>query len=801
MLLIACLAGLLTVQAQDALTYKTPPADIAALALAQPTPAVLPDEQGQWLLLLQRSSYPTIEELAQPELRLAGLRINPALYAPSRQPGFTGISIKNIKNGAEVAVAMPVANAVIGTVQWSPSFKQFAFTASANGETHLYLTDAATGAVKKLTSTPLNTVLGGSFQWVNETELLYKCVTGASQPGQQAPAPTGPVVQESISRSAAARTFQDLLRNTYDETLFAHYATAQLKRWDGTAEQNIGAPAIYRTVQASPDGRFIMATVINKPFSYLVPATGFPHTVSILNRDGALLKELVRNPSNEGQPIGFDDAPAFPRNYSWRADAPATVVYVQALDSGFGRRKMPYHDAVMSLDISSNPQPKQLFKTARRISGIWWGNENLALFTDNSNFERKTRISRFNPATGTVDSLFERSSNDSYNDLGQPVMKRNRYGRPVLLVQNGKDLLFTSEGDSPQGSMPVLQQWDVQTGKRTLLWQSAAPYYEYVVEVIDPKNGVLLTSREGLTEVPNFYLRNLRRKIAPIQLTHFKNPYPSLQGVSKQKISYARADGVNLTGDLYLPKGYDAKRDGALPVFMWAYPIEYKSAADAAQVRGSRYRFTRLNWGSPIYWVTQGYAVLDGAEMPIVGENGKEPNDNFVPQLYQNAHAAIQKLASMGVGDSNRVAVGGHSYGAFMTANLLAHTKLFKAGIARSGAYNRTLTPFGFQGEERTYWQAPEVYNTMSPFMYADKIKTPLLLVHGELDNNMGTFPIQSERFYNAIKGHGGTVRYVVMPFESHGYAAKENILHLLWEQNQWLERWVKGSNTGSKTF
>ncbi|HYK56097.1 MAG TPA: prolyl oligopeptidase family serine peptidase, partial [Flavisolibacter sp.] len=253
--------------------------------------------------------------------------------------------------------------------------------------------------------------------------------------------------------------------------------------------------------------------------------------------------------------------------------------------------------------------------------------------------------------------------------------------------------------------------------------------------------------------------------------------------------------GINLTGDLYLPKGYDAKKDGPLPVIMWAYPREYKSADDAAQVRGSKYTFTRINYGSPIFWVTQGYAVLDNAEMPIVGEGGKEPNDNFIPQLHLNAHAAIQKLAAMGVGDSNRVAVGGHSYGAFMTANLLAHTKLFKAGIARSGAYNRTLTPFGFQAEERTYWEAPDVYQKMSPFTYANQIKTPILLVHGEMDNNPGTFPIQSERLYNAIKGHGGTVRYLVLPYESHGYSAKENILHLLWEQNQWLDKWVKNAD------
>jgi len=297
-------------------------------------------------------------------------------------------------------------------------------------------------------------------------------------------------------------------------------------------------------------------------------------------------------------------------------------------------------------------------------------------------------------------------------------------------------------------------------------------------------------------------------RIADRQVTHFANPYPQMQGVRQEKIYYKRADGIDLSAELYLPKGYDSKKDGPLPVFIMAYPIEFNSASDAAQVRGSKNYFPLIGWGSPIFWVTQGFAILDRAEMPIVStDSSKKPNDDFVNQLRLNAEAAIRKLSEMGVGDSTRVAVGGHSYGAFMTVNLLAHTHLFRAGIARSGAYNRSLTPFGFQNEERTYWQDPKLYYEMSPFSYADKIKTPLLLIHGEMDDNPGTFPIQSERLYNAIKGHGGTVRYVVLPYEAHGYRGKENLLHLLYEENAWLDKYVKKAeknvpgNTGSRAF
>jgi dipeptidyl aminopeptidase/acylaminoacyl peptidase len=316
-----------------------------------------------------------------------------------------------------------------------------------------------------------------------------------------------------------------------------------------------------------------------------------------------------------------------------------------------------------------------------------------------------------------------------------------------------------------------------------------------VVKLIDADKLVLLTRKESEKEMPNYWLKNLKLRIADRQLTSFTTPYPQLEGVTKEKIKYKRADGVDLTGDLYLPKGYEKNRDGKLPIIVWAYPREFNSAADAAQVRGSEHRFTLLNWGSPVFYVTQGYAVLNNAEMPIVATSkDKKPNDNFIEQLTMNAEAAVNVLDEMGVGDKNRAAVGGHSYGAFMTANLLAHTKLFKAGIARSGAYNRSLTPFGFQNEDRTYWQAPDLYNQMSPFTNADKIKTPLLLIHGDMDNNTGTFPIQSERLFNAIKGHGGTVKYISLPYESHGYQGRENILHMLNEQLSWMEKYVKGA-------
>ncbi|MBY0536926.1 MAG: prolyl oligopeptidase family serine peptidase [Chitinophagaceae bacterium] len=791
-----CLA-LMSSKAQDAFSYQLPPKDIQDLVLAKPTPGVSIDSKGSLMLLSERSSFPSVEELAQPELRIGGLRLNPQNFSPSRTGYAVGLQLKNIKTGAISAIEGLPENLRAGSIQWSPDETKIAFTHSSGNRVDLYIIDVVTKKASKINKNALNTTIGGSFQWISNNALLYKVVPNNYRTYPPAPlAPKGPVVQENLGKAAASRTYQDLIKNGYDEDLFDYMTTSQLVINNLTEEQALGKPAIYQSVSLSPDKQYILATKILRPFSYLVPASGFPHSISVISASTGSEFVLVKNPSAEGQPIGFDDVVSFPRDFEWRADLPSTVVFTKALDKGMGRSKTEFHDELMQLPINGSPvsidNASSLLKATRRLRNVIWGNGNLALVYQSMTYDRKQQIFAFNPSNGQLDLINERSSNDAYSDIGSPITSKNSFGKEVLMQTKNGNLLLRGAGSSPEGDMPFLQSFDLKTKKGTILWRCEAPYYETVVDVLDAENGVFITSKESPTETPNYYIRNLKKKVAPIAITDFKNPYPQMEGVAKQKISYKRADGIDLTGDLYLPKGYDAKKDGPLPVIMWAYPREYKSASDAAQVRGSKYTFTRINYGSPIFWITQGYAVLDNAEMPIVGEGNKEPNDAFIPQLYLNAHAAIQALSKMGVGDSNRVAVGGHSYGAFMTANLLAHTKLFKAGIARSGAYNRTLTPFGFQAEERTYWEAPDVYYNMSPFSFANKIKTPLLMIHGEMDNNSGTFPIQSERMYNAIKGHGGTTRLVFLPYESHGYAGKENILHMLWEQNQWLEKYVK---------
>ena len=785
-------------QAQTDAGYKLPPKDIADLLLAKPTPAVSLDSKAEWMLLSERNPYPTVEELGQPELRIAGLRLNPANFSPSRQIFVNNFRLKNIKTGKEFTVMGLPQNLLASSINWSPAEKKIAFLNTSADRVDLYVIDVATQKAMKINKQAVNNTLGGAFTWVDDNTVLYKATTALpSAAPKKSVTPKGPAIQENYGKAAPSATFQDLIKTPYDEEMFQFYGTSQLVKNTAGVETKIGSPGIYITAALSPDKRYILTETIHKPFSYLVTVAGFPSTVSVTDMNGKLVKQLADLPSSEGTPSGYDNTQNVSRGFDWRDDEPATVVWAQPLDSGLIKKQVGFHDAVYALSAPFTGEPKTLFKTAMRYRRTAWGNPTLALVTEGLRSKQTMRVSRYNPSTGELEKLYDLAQTDAYNNPGEPITKKNSFGRDVVItVDNGTKLLLNNPvGSSAKGDLPFLAKYDLAAKKNEIIWRCPEGVYEYVVDVIDPQALTVVTRKETQTDVPNFYIKDLVRKIADRPITQFQNPYPQLAGVTKQKVFYKRADGVDLTGDLYLPKGYNKDKDGPLPVVIWAYPREFNSAADAAQVRGSQNRFTTVSWASPVFYVTQGYAVLDNAEMPIVAKGDAKPNDNFVEQLQMNAEAAINKLSEMGVGDKNRVAVGGHSYGAFMTANLLAHTNLFKAGIARSGAYNRTLTPFGFQNEERTFWQAPDLYSKMSPFMYADKIKTPLLLIHGEADDNPGTFPINSERLFNAIKGNGGNVKLVMLPYEAHSYRGKENLLHMLAEQNAWLEKYVKNAN------
>jgi dipeptidyl aminopeptidase/acylaminoacyl peptidase len=782
-------------KAQSALTYQTPPKEIADLVKAPSTPSVSFSRTGEFMLLLERSGNPSIEDLAQPELRIAGMRINPATNGPSRSGAVENVKIKNTRTGVENQITGLPANARLGNLSLSLDEKYAAVTNTTNTGISLWVVDLGTFAAKKLTDEIVNDVMGGTMSWTPDNKILLKAINPKRGSMPVAPlAPLGPTIQETSGNAAPSRTYQDLLTNRHDENLFAYFMDSQLMMVDLDGNKTpFGQPGMFSSVSLSPDGNYVMVDIIKKPFSYLVPASRFPYDVQLWDMTGRNVKTFAEIPLDEVRPTGFDATVTGPRSISWRADKPATLYWVETQDGGDGRVEITERDIVYTLDAPFTGSKLKFASTPYRFGGISWSDDNFALFSERWSTTRKQIVRLINPSKpmdkGTV--IIERSSDDIYNDPGSPVFTTNEYGRGVIL-RKGDDVFMTSEGGSPEGSMPYLSTFNVNSKTEKIIWRSQAPFYERVVKVLNDNATEFITSKEGVELQPNYWLVNTRKRIAPLQVTNFDHPYESIKGINKQLVKYKRNDGLDLSAVVYTPEGYDPAKDGRLPVLMWAYPREYKSAAVAAQVRGSQYRFTRLSWGSPLYWVTQGYAIMDQTEMPIVGEGDLEPNDFFLEQLVANAEAAIDYIVDAGIGERSKIAVGGHSYGAFMTANLLSHTNLFAAGIARSGAYNRTLTPFGFQYEQRTYWEAPDVYNTMAPFMHADKVKTPILLIHGMADNNSGTFPVQSERYYNALKGHGATTRLVFLPHESHGYAAEESILHTLFEQHEWLEKYVK---------
>ena len=793
---------IILIDAQTSLKYQTPPAEIVALIDGPKNPSVMISPDKKRMLLIEQSDFPSIEELAEEELRLAGIRINPRNFGPSRSNYATGISYMNLSDLKTVTISGLPQVLRMSNVSFNTTGSKLAFLQSEETDLQLWVIDFSTNQAKKIGS-HLNQSMGSSFDWLDNNTIIAKEVNAnINAVPSSKEIPDGPVIQESSGKAAPARTFQDLLKNPADEAMFSHYTSSRLVKWNAISGEKtlLNIEGSISGMQPSPDGNYILITNVNKPFSYIVPYSLFPATTNVYDNTGKLVQKIHDSPLAENIPKGFNATVTGKRSISWRGDKPSMLYWVEALDGGDPNKEAAIRDKVFLQNIP-NGAIIEGPTTGYRYSGITWGNDEMALLYERWWANRQTKTTMWNPsqpsAAGKV--IVERSYEDRYSDPGSFLTERNQYGWNVLAMSaNKKSLYLSGMGASPEGNQPFIDQYEISNAKTKRLWQSQAPYYEMPITPIDLASQQWIIRRESKTMPPNYLSIALKDKKTRT-LTEFPNPYAGLDGVTSEIISYKRADGLQLTGKLYLPAGYDKEKDGPLPVFMWAYPREFKSAEAASQMTSSPYEFTRLNWGSPIYWVTQGYAIFDDFSMPIVGEGDAEPNETFVEQLQSSAEAAINTLVDMGVADRNKIGVGGHSYGAFMTANLLAHTNLFAAGIARSGAYNRTLTPFGFQAEQRSYWEAPEVYTQMSPFSYADKIKTPILLIHGEADNNSGTFPMQSERFFAALKGHGATTRLVMLPHESHGYRAKQSILHTRWEMNQWLDTHVKNSTKSTQ--
>ncbi len=692
-----------------------------------------------------------------------------------------------------VSIPLDAADRIL-PVGFAPDGSSYALAVVRADHVQLWLVDPASAAARQVPDVRLNAALGARCDWMADSTALVCLTTPVARGAVPTPpaAPTGPNIQETSGTPAPVRTYQDLLASPHDEALFAWYATSAIAVIPvaGGPARSVGQPGLYTMASPAPGGRFLLVESIERPFSRLVPYDDFPRHVRVVDLTGAEVHTLARLPVADAVPIS--GVPTGPRRYAWDPTQPSRLTWVEALDEGDPKRTVPHRDRLMSLTVPTRRAPEPWHQTQHRCIGVEWVEDGRALVTEFDRPTRRTRLSLVGrDASSTV--LSERSSEDAYANPGTPYRPA---GRGTVLTHEGA-IYMLGLGASPDGDRPFADRLDLATGTTTRLFRSTGEQFEQVVAVASRDGRRLVTRHESKTTPPNYVLRVLTPGTghgepgtgSRVALTSFADPAPQLRGVTKERLSYTRKDGVALSGTLYLPAGYVTGT--RIPLLMWAYPQEFTSAAAAGQVSGSPYRFDTIRGASHLLLLTQGYAILDDPSMPIVGE-GETANDRYVEQLVSSAEAAVEAVVARGVADRDRIAVGGHSYGAFMTANLLAHSDLFRAGIARSGAYNRTLTPFGFQAETRTFWEVPEVYARMSPFWYAPLIEEPILLTHGEADNNSGTFPIQSERFYMALKGHGATVRYVTLPHESHGYAARESVLHTVAEMIDWLDTHVK---------
>lgn len=798
LLLLGAVSPMFTPEAQAAEmnAYQMPAGALKDLIDAPMTPGLSLGPNKQHLLMLEQQSLPSIADLSQAELRLAGLRLNPDNFAPSRSWHYIGMQLKYLDTGAITPISGLPQGVRLDQVRWSPDGKHVAFAVHTPNEVQLWAVPVPVGQARRLGNVQLNDTYGTTLAWLPDSSgLVVKLVVDQAKPvAASTRAPSGPNIQENKGKSAPARTYQDLLQTPHDEALFEYYTLGQLARitLDGDVT-HLGQPGIIRSFSPSPSGHYLLTEQLEKPFSYSLPASRFPHRIEVWDRNGLLVHTVAKHPLLDQIPISFDATMTGRREVAWRNDVPATLYWVEALDKGNPSLGARFRDRLFQQVAPFMDAPKALIDLEYRFENVFWSSGNLALVYESWNKTRQTRAWRVTPDQSVAPKkLLEYSSENLYKHPGNPVTQDNAQGATVLMTADGgKKVLLTGPGGSPQGNMPFLDKLDVQTGAKERMWRSQPPVLETPIKVLDGDKGLLMTRRESQEDQPNYYLRDLKGGQLT-QLTQLPHPTPQLKGLQKERLEYTRADGVKLNAMLYTPPGYDPKKDGPLPTLLWAYPREFKSADAASQVNNSPYEFTRITVWSPLVFLAAGYAILDGPAMPIIGEGQKEPNDTYVEQLVASAKAAVDAAAATGKVDPNRMAVGGHSYGAFMTANLLAHSDLFRAGIARSGAYNRTLTPFGFQAEERTLWQAQSVYSRMSPLTYADKIKEPLLLIHGEADNNTGTYPIQSQYFYQALKGNGATTRLVMLPNESHAYRAHESIGHMLWEMLSWLDTYVK---------
>jgi dipeptidyl aminopeptidase/acylaminoacyl peptidase len=795
-------------------TYQKPPQAVLDVLNAPLPPTVFIDPTAQKMLLAQPSLYPSIADLAEPMLPLAGVRVNPRTNMERSYIFYwENLTLKDIATGKETPIKLPSGVKRLDGIKWNASGTMAAFINESSDGVDLWVLDAVAGKARKIEDIRINPLLDNYLKWMpDQQSLLVKTIpAGRGQPPKEDEVPPGPKILETSGSAIASSTYEarDVLKTPRDADLFDHYAASQLALVglpSGNVEF-IGKPAVYDEIDPSPNGKYLLIRSIHRPYSYQRSYERFPREVEVWDLKGKTVEHLASQPLAEQVPI--DGEITGSREHAWRPTADASIIWAEALDGGDPEKTVPHRDRLMEKVVGE--PPKEMCRTEQRYYKMRWIKDNGQVLIWEYDRERKWFKVYLHDADDPAQEprlVWDMSIHERYQKPGDPVMMIMPNGANVVRRQ-GDWIYLSGQGSSPEGDRPFLDRMDLNTLKTERLFRSDKKSYETYFSWIDPSKGMFIAKRESQIDPPNYFQRTLNKKPLTEEIpgeavygsnskaiTNFPDPAPILRKIKKQLVTFTREDGLPLSFTLYLPPGY--KKGTRLPTLLWAYPSDLAQKGVAGQLEGSSQRFTNIRGTSELFFLLNGYAVLDDASMPVVG-SPESSYDGFIEQISANAKAAIDKAVELGVTDRQRVGVAGHSHGALMTANLLAYTDLFKAGIARSGAYNHTLRPFGYQNEKRTFWQARDTYIKNSPLLQADKINEPLLIIHGAIDANPGTVPMQSEKLYDAIRGVGGTARLVMLPYENHGYIARESVEHVLFEMLDWFDRYVKNAAGSQK--
>ena len=787
-----------------ATTWQQPSEEIMEVLHAPQNPVSWMSPATDSALFARRVRYPPLADKASAMLPLAGIRVDGKTNGFHGSRTYEDVQIFHMETGSQTPIDL-AGDRMLGMV-WSADGERLAISVKKDNHIGLWV-GSKDGVGRFVQGLELNPLLGSAMQWHPDQEhlIVLQVPTNRAAAPTAPEIPAGPTTREGDGGTAIS-TYEarDLLQTAHDDALFSHYATSAIAvvNADSLEVRALGEPRVYADVKASPDGKYLLVEYLKGPWSHRHAWWRFAHDIEVWNMEGEQVHRLAQNPLAESVPI--HGVATGPRRVGWRNNAKATLVWLEAQDGGDWSAQVPHRDHLMMQKAPFRRGPKTVFKAKHRVSTLRWGETKDLLLVEQYERSRRWRhVWKVNVDKRKSSPWFDLSRNDRYADPGWPLMRVQSNGYWVLR-QDGEDLFFSGRGASPQGDRPFLDRRSL--GKKTAvsrLFRSEPGYYESFQTFLGKGHDTLLIRSQSESEPPNLYKVKLgERKEAEsgeavwgstrTPVTAFVDPSPVLRNIERRIVTYERADGVPLSFNLYLPPGY--KEGTPLPTVVHAYPREFSDAKTAGQVRGSKHEFTRVAGTSPLFFLLQGYAVLHNTRMPVIGDPDTA-YDSFVEQLVAGAEAAVKEAVRLGVTDPDRVGVMGHSHGGLMTVTLLAHSDLFKAGIARSGAYNHTIRPFGFQSERRTLWQAKDTYLHLSPVMHAPKINEPLLLIHGAIDENPGTIAFQSERLFEAVRGVGGTVRWVSLPHEGHGYRARESVEHVLWEQFQWFDRHVKGAS------